>query len=299
MELPHPHVAVIIPTYNDTRRLKRCLTALAAQSYPADRITIIVVDNGSSTPVCKEINSPRSLRCFVEQAPGSYAARNRGLAEAHQPIVAFTDSDCLPDRHWILRGVDALLAAGDECGVVAGEVKLFFKGKSPTTIAEAYEYLFEFRYPSSQVLRKCVTANWFSRRETIESFGGFNQGLYSNGDTELSTRISAAGLKIMYEPSAQVYHPARHRMMLLIRKRRRLVGGDLLRHRGQRRSTSRITLGNSAKTYFGRVRSLLTIGSADFTKSVRLKGLFALSVLFAVTVFEVIRVRAFHCTAQR
>ncbi len=46
-----PFVSVIIPVYNDTERLQRCLDALEEQTYPADRYEVVVVDNGSDTPI--------------------------------------------------------------------------------------------------------------------------------------------------------------------------------------------------------------------------------------------------------
>src|SRR4051794_28515217 len=40
----HPFVSVILPVRNEARRLARCLEAILAQEYPADRLEIIVVD---------------------------------------------------------------------------------------------------------------------------------------------------------------------------------------------------------------------------------------------------------------
>jgi len=44
-----PFVSVIIPVYNDNSRLQTCLDALGHQTYPSDRLEVIVVDNGSCT----------------------------------------------------------------------------------------------------------------------------------------------------------------------------------------------------------------------------------------------------------
>ena len=42
-----PSVSVIIPHYRDFVGLERCLTALEQQTYPADRMEIVVADNAS------------------------------------------------------------------------------------------------------------------------------------------------------------------------------------------------------------------------------------------------------------
>jgi len=44
----YPFVSVIIPTYNRREILKKCLSALLAQTYPHDRYEIIVIDDGST-----------------------------------------------------------------------------------------------------------------------------------------------------------------------------------------------------------------------------------------------------------
>ena len=44
-------VSVIIPVYNDTERLKRCLGALENQTYPKNLYEVVVVDNGSDDNV--------------------------------------------------------------------------------------------------------------------------------------------------------------------------------------------------------------------------------------------------------
>ncbi|MEO1520488.1 MAG: glycosyltransferase family A protein, partial [Cyanobacteria bacterium J06633_2] len=46
-----PFVSVIIPVFNDSARLFRCLKALEKQTYPSDRHEIIVIDNGSDEDI--------------------------------------------------------------------------------------------------------------------------------------------------------------------------------------------------------------------------------------------------------
>src|SRR5262245_10159476 len=46
-----PFVSVIVPVYNDARRLRLCLEALARQTYPAAAFEILVIDNDSDDDV--------------------------------------------------------------------------------------------------------------------------------------------------------------------------------------------------------------------------------------------------------
>lgn len=92
-------ISLVIPTHNRAEALIRALESVVVQSLPADAWECVVVDNNSSddTPARFEAfaraHSGCSLRRVAEPRPGVSYARNRGLAEARAPIVAFIDDD--------------------------------------------------------------------------------------------------------------------------------------------------------------------------------------------------------------
>ena len=43
-----PMVSIIVPVYNDSKGIKRCLESLISQSYPHENYEVIVVDNNSN-----------------------------------------------------------------------------------------------------------------------------------------------------------------------------------------------------------------------------------------------------------
>src|SRR5215813_10124235 len=95
-ELP---VSVIIPTYNRARHIVRSLRSVLAAITPGDEV--IVVDD-ESTEDTEQVLEPYRDRIRYVMAPhrGVGAARNRGVAEARHPLVAFNDSDdeWFPDK---------------------------------------------------------------------------------------------------------------------------------------------------------------------------------------------------------
>src|SRR5262245_5241730 len=132
-------VSVIIPVYNDIARLAVCLDALAQQSYPADRLEIIVVDNGSTPPVAQALAQQYPRVTFAhEPTPGSYAARNRGIQLATGTVIAFTDSDCIPSPDWIESGA-AALSGTPHCGLAAGRIDMFYVNPERPSAVELYE----------------------------------------------------------------------------------------------------------------------------------------------------------------
>ena len=75
------------------------------QSYPHSRLQLIVIDNGSTDGSYECAQSFSGVTVLREPEPGSYAARNAGLARAQGTYVAFLDSDCVPDRRWVEEAV--------------------------------------------------------------------------------------------------------------------------------------------------------------------------------------------------
>lgn len=219
-----PGVSVIVPVRNDARRLRRCLDALAAQSLARNAFEVIVVDNGSTDDSARIARSCSGVRLLFEPAPGSYAARNAGLEAAKGELVAFTDSDCIPEPDWLAN----LLAAAERhpgFGAIAGHVEFFRAGEAACEACFHFERLFLMDQQANARKGHCVTANWLSPARTLREFGGFNGALQSGGDFELAGRLAGAGLKVIYAPRAVVRHPARRSTAEVEVKIRRITRG--------------------------------------------------------------------------
>ncbi len=94
MSEPSPVVSVIIPTYNRKESLLRTLDSLARQTYPADRMEVIVVDDGSTDGTTDAIASRYAAVHLIQQAnQGAAAARNAGVGLARGELLVFVDDD--------------------------------------------------------------------------------------------------------------------------------------------------------------------------------------------------------------
>jgi glycosyltransferase involved in cell wall biosynthesis len=221
-----PFVSVIIPVYNDKARLELCLEALSKQSYWPELYEIIVVDNGSDEDLKDIVFSGCNVSIYVEETPGSYAARNKGIDHAKGEILAFTDADCLPEPSWIEAGVDKLLSTSN-CGLVAGKIELFFKDAKQLTTVEVYESI-ELDFPQDRLLETehfGVTANLFTYRSVVDKIGTFNTNLKSGGDKEWGNRVFEAGYQQAYAEGACIKHPARYSWSQLYKRVTRINGG--------------------------------------------------------------------------
>jgi GT2 family glycosyltransferase len=99
-------VSTVIPTYNRAHLVGRAVSSVLAASSPGDEI--IVIDDGS-TDDTEGALAPfgESIRYIRTPNRGAGAARNRGIQEARNPLVAFLDSDdeWMPDMLVLARGV--------------------------------------------------------------------------------------------------------------------------------------------------------------------------------------------------
>jgi glycosyltransferase involved in cell wall biosynthesis len=211
--------------YRDTVALRRCLQALAAQTYPKDGYEVIVVDNGSDDDVAAVTKLFDRASLLREPRPGSYAARNTGVAAASGELIAFTDADCLPEPNWIAAAVD-VFEREPRVAMIGGRIRLVPGDRSRLSAADLYQLVMAF--PQRQHLEQehyALTANLFARRGVFRQVGEFDAALKSSGDREWSRRVYAAGFQQRYVEEASVDHPTRAALRDLLAQQRRIAGG--------------------------------------------------------------------------
>ncbi|HZP65023.1 MAG TPA: glycosyltransferase family A protein [Rudaea sp.] len=123
-------VSVVVPTYNCGSRLGRALRSIEAQTYPADRIEILVVDDGSTDDTADVVHEFAAqarveTRYFRQENAGPAAARNRGLNFACGDTIAFLDADDWWEPEKLARQVplldDAVAFVYCDCAFVDAE----------------------------------------------------------------------------------------------------------------------------------------------------------------------------------
>ena len=202
-----PTVAVIVPVHNGEATIRTCLDALLAQDWPREVLELIVVDN-RSTDATQAVVAQYPVRLVEERdVQSSYAARNRGVAESHAELLAFTDADCVPAPGW----VRALASAFEDHGVglVAGPIEAWRVER----LVERYQAVRALRAERTvrhPVLPFAQTANAACPRVVFNAVGGFDAACTFGGDLDFCWRVQrSTGLRLAYEPAALVRH--RHR----------------------------------------------------------------------------------------
>jgi GT2 family glycosyltransferase len=236
---PLPRVTVVIPHRGNDDVLEKCIVALRNQTFPKDRIEILVVVNEEAE---RSLAFPLEAgeKLLWQPTHYSYAARNLGILHATGDIIALTDSDTIPSTQWLEEGMKAL---HDNVDLVAGHIELTF-AHHPLTPAACYEKLFAFDQEKNVALGRATTANLFATRASLRRFGLFTKTAQSGEDFRWTTHATRAGALLRFAPLAVVTHPARESMSELLDKAHRVTANFP-------RSHSRLgTLGSAIKRYW-------------------------------------------------
>jgi mycofactocin system glycosyltransferase len=204
-----PDVTVLIPVRDRAVLLDRCLSALG-RDHP-----VLVVDDGSEDPGAvartAAAHGAALVRRPVSGGPG--AARNTGLPGVTTELVAFLDSDCVPEPGWIER----LAAHLADPAVAAAAPRLVAVPAGPgwadryTTAACCLDLGdAEARVVPGTRVSYVPTAALVVRRAALGPGAGtggvFDPALRWGEDVDLVWRLHDAGWRIRYDPAVRVAH---------------------------------------------------------------------------------------------
>lgn len=193
-----PRVSVIVPTFDRRESISRTIDAIADQTYPQDRIQVVVADDASTDGTVEALTARSDafdlvvLPSTTNRGPG--AARNAALGAATGEILAFTDSDCVPTPTWLEAGVERLRSVG--AAIVQGRTlpERPADGWARSQLIDEFTGRFE-------------TCNIFYRRADVLAVGGFDETLgFFGEDLVLGYDVLERGVEVVFEPDAMVHH---------------------------------------------------------------------------------------------
>jgi mycofactocin system glycosyltransferase len=176
---------------------------------------VIVVDDCSAEPavitaIAAEYGADVVYRP-VNGGPG--AARNTGLAAAETELVAFLDSDCVPDFGWL----DRLLPhfADPAVGAVAPRIVPHELGRSWLARYEGASSTLDMGSRPS-IVRPGARVSYVPGAALVvrkaAAGAGFAEGMFVGEDVDFVWRMPGAGWRVRYEPAAVMGHQHRIRL---------------------------------------------------------------------------------------
>lgn len=229
---PRPVVSVVTVTHDRRALVERTLTALAAQTYPADRLEVVLVDNGTTDGTSGDLPPPETpsplgadgatLLVLRNDANRPVAeARNRAAARARGDVLLFTDDDCRPRPTW----AEALVAGLREGVAVV-------QGRTVADPAQPLVPLARTQWTPAEY-GAYETANIAYDRAAFDAAGGFDESFarriadvvgapfarYPFGeDTDLAWRVKQAAASRFAAHAVVEHHVFPPDIRLLLRR---------------------------------------------------------------------------------
>lgn len=171
-----------------------------------DRYEVIVVDDGSQTPVDVTIDGLQLSLVRLEGVERS-AARNAGAKQARAGLLVFLDDDMTVGPDFLAQH-EAAHDAGESL-IVVGAVRL-----PPESLSSPFcRFRQELERQGVPVTRGifnsaafCTAQNMSISKAAFNNLGGFNRDVVSGEDQELALRHLSQGGLIAYLPEAQATH---------------------------------------------------------------------------------------------
>jgi glycosyltransferase involved in cell wall biosynthesis len=235
-----PFVTIAVPCYNEAGFVEACVRTIFAQTYPADRMEILVADglsdDGTREILARLSEADARLRVLDSkerlQAPGM----NRMIREARGEIVVRMDVHCEYAPNYVEACVDVLERTGADN--VGGAQRPRHKTRFQRALCAALESPLgvggaAYRSASKEGFVDTVFLGAF-RREVFDRVGLYDPNAVTNEDAELNQRLINAGGRIYLSREIEVYYYPRSGFRALSRQYFRYGYGrarTLLKHR--------------------------------------------------------------------
>lgn len=217
----YPLVSIIILNFNGKKYLEGCFNSLKDLNYPKDRIEVIMADNASTDDSVEYVkNNFKWIRIVQFDSNQGFCRSNNLAAEkAKGEYLVFLNNDTIVNKDWLVNMVEKITADKE---VVSCACKIFFADLGKGNILNAAGGVI---FPTGCGLYD----GWLesdSEEYNIEKYTGFGCGagvlvekkffldtggfdeyyFYSGEEMDLGFRAWSYGYKVLYVPSAVLYH---------------------------------------------------------------------------------------------
>ncbi len=229
---PSLSVSVVIPAYGAQHKLDLTLAALAAQTYPAHLIEVVIADDGTDPPLSLPEIRPENTR-LVPSLPGGWGcahAYKSAALHAEGDVIVRLDADmvCFHDNveaqvrwhhladHLVVVGHKRFVDFAEDLftprevhdAVARGEAEKLFALDQATL--HPYEEFIEktngLRTAGTQAARIFTGATASYRRAFYHEAGGVDGAMIFGEDTEFGYRLGQAGAVFIPEQASSSWH---------------------------------------------------------------------------------------------
>jgi GT2 family glycosyltransferase len=209
MSQPTPFVSVIVPVLDEALDIEGCLAAIASQTFPLERMEILLVDGGSTDATVGKAHAlaqRHGLRLRALQNPQRIqsAGLNVGLAAARGEILVRIDARSIAGSNHVERCVEVLCERPD-VGAVGGAQIAQPRGTRllDRAIARALNnrYAMGFARYRRRAASGATDTVWMGayRAVDLRAIGGWDGTFVKNEDFELNERLRKNGFVVWFD----------------------------------------------------------------------------------------------------
>lgn len=223
-------VSVIVSYYDAPEALALTLASLEGQTYPRKLFEVVVVDDGSPTPLVPPRSTPLDVKVVRQEDRGFGLARGRntGVRAAAHDILLFLDGDLLAEAGWIEahaqwhHAVSDALTIGFHANVAvdgsdaetirrrAGSLKELFSGRptEPSWVERQMRMTNDLTSRDDDLFRMVGGGNCGVSRAFYELVGGYDESFTGWGaeDVEFAYRAYTRGGLLVPVRDAFAWH---------------------------------------------------------------------------------------------
>jgi succinoglycan biosynthesis protein ExoA len=221
-------VSIIVPCYNEEKTILLLLSALLKQTFPINKMEVVIAD-GLSTDGTREIirsfsSTHRELHIQLVDNPKRTipAAVNMAVKHSTGKYIIRLDAHSIPEPDYVALCVNALNNNVAECvggiwliapsneGWIARSIAA--AAANPIAVGDA-----QYRFATKASYVDTVPFGAF-RKDLFEKLGGFNETLLTNEDYEFFTKVRKNNGKIWLDPAIRSTYFARKDIPALIKQ---------------------------------------------------------------------------------
>lgn len=203
------NVAVVIPTLNEEKFIAKCIDCLITQTFPFEKIDLMVVDGGSVDKTYEIVESYQkqyqNIRYIHNPKKIQSVAFNIGVAESSAPVVIRLDAHAIYNTDYIEKCIEGLKTdntrgnVGGRCMILPFNDTLWANANAILNYSRFGIGGSAFRVGMKPDYVDSVPFGAFPR-SVIEKVGGMREDLPRAEDNEYNSRIRKAGYKVYFDP---------------------------------------------------------------------------------------------------
>ncbi len=201
-----PTVTLLVPAFNEEEGIANTLDSLLLLDYPKEKLTVIVIDNGSTDRTVDIVKGYKGVKLLHEPKKGKACALNKGIRESITELTGCVDADSIVSRE-SLRNQVGLFVSFD-VGAVISVIKI----RQPKNLLEKvqhYEYILTafVRKLMSTINTLYVTPGVLTvyRTKVLKQVGGFDENNNLTEDLEIALNLRYHHYKVLIQSESITY----------------------------------------------------------------------------------------------